>query len=190
MILALQIVSNRSAITIILEQKIYVCFLSSSEAKISLINIDFIGVLITGGVQITSKVELFDFESGSSCRLPDLPESRWGHSSHEGVLCGGGVFTPTRNVCKKMINGVWTITHNLTYPRSYHCSWEINPGISFMLLGGVDAQSADVRTTDIVFYNGTIKPGFDLAYDARLVCHKLIKERPFTIKSKLCMFNC
>ena len=33
MILALQIVSNRSAITIILEQKIDVCFLSSSEAE-------------------------------------------------------------------------------------------------------------------------------------------------------------
>ena len=50
-----------------------------------------------------------------------------------------------------------------------------------MLLGGVDAQSADVRTTGIVFYNGTVIPGFDLAYDARLVGHKSIKERPLTI---------
>ena len=129
----------------------------------------FIGVLITGGVTTPNyiKVELYDLSTRASCTLPDLPEPRFAHSSHDGILCGGGVFSPTSTVCKKLINGVWTITHNLSTARTFHCSWENDPGVSFMLLGGVNAQSGAIRTTDVVFYNGTVQTGFELAYDAR-----------------------
>ena len=49
-----------------------------------------------------------------------------------------------------------------------HLVWNINPGESFMLIGGF--ENAVRRATDIVYYNGTIKPGFNLRYDTISAC--------------------
>ena len=103
--------------------------------------------------------------------MPDLPEPKHGHSAHEGgIFCGGRVsISPANasNTCVKLVNGVWTITHYLNFARSVHSTWDLDPGRSFMLLGGEDKDYQAIKTTELVFYNGTVAPGFNLQYLAR-----------------------
>ena len=126
--------------------------------------------MISGGEPETTnrKAELFDLSSNISCKMPDLPESRYGHSSHhEGLICGGRSSSNIIGTCIKLINGVWTSTHNLISGRAEHSSWDVDPGISFMLLGGAVANFAPTKTTEVVFYDGTVTSGFNLQYFAR-----------------------
>ena len=124
----------------------------------------------SGGATIL-KTELYDLTSKTSCTLPDLPEPRRGHSAHEeGIFCGGRVSTvPSKisNTCLKLVNGVWTISHNLTSARTVHCTWDVDPGRSFMLLGGDEGDNQATKTTELVFYNGTVALSFNLQYIAR-----------------------
>ena len=100
--------------------------------------------------------------------MPDLPEPRYGHSSHqEGLICGGRLSSNTIGTCIKLINGVWTTTNNLISGRADHSGWEVDPGILFMLLGGVLENFEATKTTEVVFYDGTVTSGFNLQYFAR-----------------------
>ena len=124
------------------------------------------GVLISGGNPFTSsrKVELYNLKTKTSCELPDLPESRLSHTSVGGVICGGGYVTAILTSCIDITKGTWSSSYyQPTRTRRYHVSWNINPGESFMLLGGSDSQNR--RTTDIVHITGTVAPGFKLKYD-------------------------
>ena len=99
----------------------------------------------------------------TSCELPDLPADRYGHTSVGGIICGGGHYTATQTSCIDITKGSWSRSkYQPTRPRWGHVSWYINPGESFMLLGGSDSESR--RTTDIVHRNGTVTPGFNLKY--------------------------
>ena len=129
-----------------------------------------LGLLITGGEPEATniKTELYDLSSNTSCKMPDLPEQRYSHSSHnEGLICGGRLSSLTIGTCIKLINGVWTNTHNLISGRAEHSSWDIDPGNSFMLLGGVQENYEATKTTEIVFFNGSVASGFNLQYFAR-----------------------
>ena len=92
--------------------------------------------------------------------LDDLPEDRSFHTSVDGVICGG---YDTRTSCGDISSGSWSSDafQNIR-PRWGHLSWNVNPGESFLLLGGEAWESR--TTTDLVYTNGTVEPGFSLQY--------------------------
>ena len=137
-------------------------FWSKTEDIMTLSNVD---VLISGGIGIkpNTKVELFNLITKTTCELEDLPEIRLQHTSVNGDICGGmGVET-----CIDISSGSWSSEkfQNIT-PRLWPISWNINPGESFMILGG-DGFSTSMRSTDIVYTNGTVEAGFSLPYEFR-----------------------
>ena len=114
--------------------------------------------MISGGYPSYRKVELYNPITKTSCSLPDLPKYRRGHTSVGGIICGG---YRTATSCIDISSGRWSGTkYEATRVRYHHLVWNINPGESFMLLGGWYA------TTDIVHYNGKVEPGFNLQYGA------------------------
>ena len=125
---------------------------------------NILGVLISGGFPTTNlrKVELYNLITKTSCELPDLPTSRNQHISLGGVICGGRVAT-TQTSCNDITSGSWSTSRYESIRKRYlSVSWNINPGESFMILGG---GGVNLRTTDIVHTNGTVEPGFNLQYD-------------------------
>ena len=44
----------------------------------------------------------------------------------------------------------------VTALKIHHSSWEVDPGISFMLLGGVLENFEPTTTTEVVFFDGTV----------------------------------
>ena len=121
------------------------------------------GVLISGGG--SSSVELFNLQTLESCSLPDLPAPRAFHTSVEGVICGGYDFNTNPHTdwqdCIDIITtegSSWSSNkYQVQTHRAQHVSWNINPGQSFMLFGGIDTE-----TSSIVHRDGTIEPGFNL----------------------------
>ena len=129
--------------------------------------INFEGVLISGGAPSSSyrTVELYNLINKTSCNLPDLPAERRWHTSVGGVICGGG-STAEKTSCVDITSGTWSTTKYQSIRYRYESvAWNINPGHSFMILGGYNRQtSSSDTTTDIVYTNGTVEPGFDLQY--------------------------
>ena len=126
------------------------------------------GVLISGGSPSSSvgkKVELYNLINKTTCNLPDLPVKRYDHISVGGVICGGD-STAERTSCVDIKSGSWSSSkYQSIRDRSFSVTWNINPGHSFMILGGYNSQtSSSDTTTDIVYTNGTVEPGFDLQY--------------------------
>ena len=65
-----------------------------------------------------------------------------------------------------MSSGTWSSDKYAEIrPRGGHVAWNLNPGTSFMLLGGWDEENRD--TTDIVHLDGRVEPGFNLQYETR-----------------------
>ena len=96
-----------------------------------------------------------------------MPAARYHHTSVGGVICGGGL-PAERTSCIDMSGGSWSSTKFQSIRSRWGAvTWNLNPGASFMILGGGDSGSK--RTTDIVYTNGTVEPGFDLQYDTRYV---------------------
>ena len=131
------------------------------------------GVLISGGYPQhnsggnyhNKKVELFNLINKSSCYLPDMPVQRGYHTSVGGVICGGYEDAEQRS-CIDIASGSWSSSqYQPIEKRSGHVSWNVHPGVSFMLLGSYD--SSNRRTTNVVYKNGTTDTGFTLPYDAR-----------------------
>ena len=92
-----------------------------------------------------------------------MPADRRTHASVNGVICGGDA--PTSESCTDITSGSWSSDkYQNIRTRWQHLSWNINPGESFLLLGGGNSQNR--RNTDMVYTNGTVVPGFDLQYDA------------------------
>ena len=108
-------------------------------------------------------MELYNLLTKASCKLEDLPHIRKRHTSVDGVICGGS--NPGANTsCIDISSGSWSSEkYQNIRPRYSHQSWKINPG-EFMLLGG-GGNYQNRRTTDIVYRNGTVVPGFTLQHD-------------------------
>ena len=126
-------------------------------------------MLISGGYPSSSyrKVELYNLINKTRCNLPDLPANRYGHTSVGGVICGGG-GSAERTSCVDITSGSWsTSKYQSIRERFISVAWNINPGQSFMILGAAYSKSEARSTTDIVYTNGTVEPGFDLQYASR-----------------------
>ena len=125
-----------------------------------------LGVLISGGLETESKVELYHINEKASCTLPDLPENdgRSRHTSNGGVLCGGQATgsKDSATTCSDISSGSWSSSNyqNLNAEYLDHTSWNLGLGESFMLLGG----GQRLKTTDIVHPDGNVDIGFTMKY--------------------------
>ena len=78
------------------------------------------------------------------------------------MVCGG---LETRDTCLQLVDGVWTISHNLKTSRVAHTSWTTADGV--LLIGG----SSDQKSTEPVKTNGTTEVGtLTLKYKSRYYC--------------------
>ena len=122
-----------------------------------------IGLLIVGGETVSivgRKVELFHLATKQSCLLPNLPEWRREHTSVNGVVCGAS-NPAARTNCVDISSGSWSSDkYQPIRPRRGHIAWKLPTG-ELILVGGMYER----RTTDIVYTNGTVVPGFNLQYD-------------------------
>ena len=125
-----------------------------------------LGVLISGGLETESKVELYHINEKASCTLPDLPENdgRSRHTSNGGVLCGGQATgsKDSATTCSDISSGSWSSSNyqNLNAEYLDHTSWNLGLAESFMLLGG----GKRLQTTDIVHPDGIVDIGFTMKY--------------------------
>ena len=62
------------------------------------------------------------------------------------MACGG---QNTRDTCLQLVDGVWTISHNLKTLRKEHTSWTTNEGT--LLVGGYP----EYQSTELVKNDGT-----------------------------------
>ena len=60
------------------------------------------------------------------------------------MACGG---QNTRDTCLQLVDGVWTISHNLKTLRKEHTSWTINDG-TFLVGGYPEYQSTELVKND------------------------------------------
>ena len=123
-------------------------------------------VLITGGTYNRRSAEVFLPATGHSCRLPDLPDNRWGHTQDGGLTCGGfdyGSPADQRTSCLKWSpdSGTWTLSHNLTEERDNHVSWTPDPSLGTYLIGGI----SNPRTSELIKPDGSVEQGFSLKYN-------------------------
>ena len=121
----------------------------------------FLSVLLITGAWNGGSAEIFNPVDRASCKLPDLPEPRYTHTSNNGILCGGATDS-TKSNCIKFSEGNWITSHNLGQGRRSHTSWEHDKGESFMLMGGYYS----LKTTEIVHIKtGKVVDGYELHYD-------------------------
>ena len=117
--------------------------------------------------KVSYHVEFYNPETNTSCKHKRLPIDRIDHTSVEGVLCGG-LGKEAKTSCVDMSSGKWSSKkYSPIRPRTGHVSWNLNPGESFMLLGGAYYHDESKKSTDVVYLNGTVEPGFNLPYETR-----------------------
>ena len=102
-------------------------------------------MLISGGYvghgDGQQSVEIYHPDKQSSCKIPDLPESRFVHTQDGGMLCGGlksGNEAPERS-CRRWNpdTGAWDLEiESLTKERFNHISWTPADGTVTYLIGG------------------------------------------------------
>ena len=129
------------------------------------------GVLIAGGwtkADLWSNgVEAYNPNISKICKLPNLPETRAGHTDCGGLVCGGYDSTSNthrnRKSCLKFgPSGFVKATVSLRQKRLYRLCWNVSEGV--LLLGGEDSSS----TTELVLHDGSASESdFDLEYPAR-----------------------
>ena len=133
------------------------------------------GVLITGGLNRglwSNRVEAYNPYISKICKLPNIPETRAGHTDCGGLVCGG--FDSTSNThrnrnslvhksCLKFgPSGFVKATVSLRQKRLYHLCWNVSEGV--LLLGGEDSPS----TTELVLHDGSASVSkFDLTHPAK-----------------------
>ena len=117
------------------------------------------GILISGGVDTESSVEVLNPTTGKTCSLPSLPDQRGGHTSTGLTLCGG---RDTRTSCITFSSGEWVTSHTLAGSRVYHSAWMTNKNI--ILIGGWDSGTTSETLIEGV---ASTEPGFKLKYDTR-----------------------
>ena len=120
------------------------------------------GMLITGGYNdrtYLKSVEAYNPHISKICKLPDMPDSRYGHTVCGGLLCGGQ--ESYRSCLKLGPLGFVKATVTLQQNRFYHHCWNVPEGV--LLLGGEDSPS----TTELVQRDGSTSVSkFDLSYPA------------------------
>jgi len=128
-----------------------------------------IGIMISGGDGSTVSVEHHHLSDGVQVvqGLPDLPDSRSGHTSDGNILCGGeNSNDPSTCLSLDDDKRGWTISHNLTQPRTWHSSWVVSEGI--ILMGGTSTDSR--LTSELIRFDGGVEESFDLSYYTYYAC--------------------
>ena len=111
----------------------------------------YTGLLISGGYEAKSSVELFVPATGESCSLPNLPDERYGHTMNGLYICGGndiydspclnytGEWSPVENCrspstgCVHFTSGQWQYSpQTFVKPRRGHMSWQTEKGLVLM----------------------------------------------------------
>ena len=119
---------------------------------------------ITGGYlevkrvgAILKSVEAFNPHISKICKLPDMPDSRYGHTVCGGLLCGGQ--GGDRSCLKFGPSGFVKATVSLKQRRFWHICWNVPEGV--LLLGGEGSPS----TTELVLRDGSASVSkFKLSY--------------------------
>ena len=114
---------------------------------------------MTGGSGTYKSAEVLFTNGSSICELPQMSQSKYGHTQSGLTACGGYV-SGTERSCIKFEDGSWTtLTDNLVEERRDHSSW-VSPDGDILLIGGYYSDT----TTEIVYQNGTSIRSFDLKY--------------------------
>jgi len=119
---------------------------------------------VTGGIGTLSAEVLF-INGSSFCSLPEMSQSKFGHTQ-SGLTACGGFKSESRTSCIQLSAGSWTTqTEDLLFSRYYLSSWTKTEG-DILLIGGDGSSS----TTEILYENGTSVRAFDLKYNTRFAC--------------------
>ena len=85
-------------------------FTNYISGHFSIINLYYLGLIISGGEPVEESVEVFVPSTGQHCTLPDLPVKRERHTMEEMVVCGGG---GSETSCLTLTDDGWETTTTL-----------------------------------------------------------------------------
>ena len=131
------------------------------------------GILTIGGNggSPVSTAEIFNPESGRSCKIGDIPVATDSLSFCGNLACGG---RQSARSCSRF-DGAGTFTAlsvTLREQRADHLCWQLQSG-SVLLLGGGKSRSTTERLR--TSWNGTSSTaGFRLPYDIRFIFNLII----------------
>ena len=120
-------------------------------------------VLITGGTGAwgtEQSAEIYHPDLHTPCVLPDLPDSRYGHTQDGSLMCGGR-YTPRSCRRWNADNGTWDlVTESLTKDRHYPISWTPEDGSVTYLMGGWGSFT----TSEAIHKNNSVTSSFPLQH--------------------------
>ena len=116
-----------------------------------------LGILISGGWETETSVEVYSPNAGYHCVLPSLPDKIRAHTSVGTTLCGGYY---TRTTCITFSSGKWVTSHALAENRVFHSSWHNKEEGKIILMGGEDVGTTSITEGE---YDGVA--GFNMKYD-------------------------
>ena len=118
-------------------------------------------IIVTGGNNAKTSVELL-FPNGTRlCSLPNLLVGRHFPSQTGLVTCGSSEAA----TCETFIEGSWVETHTLSQRRHQHSAWASPQGV--LIIG---SSYGSATTTELLTDDGNTSPGFTLDYATRGAC--------------------
>ena len=112
----------------------------------ALIFLQIEAIILTGG-QDKRSAEVLHIDGSRWCSLPDLPETRHGHTQSGTEACGGDPPELWKS-CVDFKNGSWVSSHTLKHPRVFHAAFSSPSGI--VLLGGSDQSEGGSLSTELL----------------------------------------
>ena len=110
-------------------------------------------IIVTGGSprsSVWTTVELLHSDGSPWCKLPNLPEYRYGHTQTGLEACGGDGSSGTRTTCVRFSGGSWSPSHQLvqlTQGRRAHSSWA-SPAGTLIIGGRYSKKSTELLDTN------------------------------------------
>ena len=129
----------------------------------------FAAILVAEDVGHAS-AEVFIPSSGTSCLLPNIPESRTDHSLNGFLLCGDYYDSEKGHSCLQFdpSSGTWARTgHTLLQWRAQHVSWTVAEGTILMGGSNTGGETDATSTSEIVKHDGSVEEAFNLKYPTR-----------------------
>ena len=123
-------------------------------------------IIVTGGVPSESagtSVELLHSDGSLWCSLPDLPETRYGHTQTGLEACGGGSSSSPQTTCVRLSGDSWSQSHQLVERRRSHCSWA-SPAGTLLMGAGQPTWKSGKATELLDEITGDFAVSFPLKY--------------------------
>ena len=135
------------------------------------------GILITGGQNSYTSVELFNPNTNTTCHLPSLPNRRYKHVAAGNLICAGDTGLNFRagtlyQNCTEFSKGTWiTTNHTLIHEREYiWAHWIVEEGIYLFDPHNPDSKSELIRFDGTVVNNPiTMEYSFEYVSVAHLL---------------------